>query len=80
MKQLLRSWFLLDDYEQMLFQKYQSCKQGGVSISDYVEEFYRLNARLELKETDNQLVSRFIRELQERYREQLSLQPLSRFS
>ena len=48
MKKLLKARFLPRDYEQMLYQKYQPCKQDSRSVADYVEELYMLNAWINL--------------------------------
>lgn len=42
-------------------------------MGEYIEEFYRLCARNNLKESDNQLISHFIGGLYESLRDKLSL-------
>ena len=54
MCQLLRNQFLPPDYDQMLYQQYQDCKETTRFISEYTEEFYRLNAQNDLAETESQ--------------------------
>ncbi|PKU84124.1 RNA-directed DNA polymerase [Dendrobium catenatum] len=73
MKQMMRAHFLPTDYEQMLYVRYQHCTQGQRSVSDYTEEFYRLSARNNLNETDNQLVARYIRGLKDPIQDKLEL-------
>ncbi|PKU73240.1 RNA-directed DNA polymerase [Dendrobium catenatum] len=73
MKQLLRGHFLPTDFEQMLYLKYQHCIQGGRSVSEYTEEFYRLSARNDLNETTNQLVARYIGGLKEGIQDKLEM-------
>ncbi|KAI0499806.1 hypothetical protein KFK09_018014 [Dendrobium nobile] len=73
MKQLLRGHFLPTDYEQMLYLKYQHCAQGNRSVSEYMEEFYRLSARNDLNETSNQLVVRYIGGLKDSIQDKLEL-------
>ncbi|XP_028547476.1 uncharacterized protein LOC110104104 [Dendrobium catenatum] len=73
MKQLLRGQFLLRDFEQMLYMQYQHCSQDSRSVNDYTEEFYRLSARNNLNESDNQLVARYIGGLKESIQDRLEL-------
>ncbi|KAI0500296.1 hypothetical protein KFK09_018508 [Dendrobium nobile] len=73
MKQLMRGHFLPTDYEQMLYVQYQHCVQGPRSVSDYTEEFYRLSARNNLNESDNQLVARYIGGLKDPIQDKLEL-------
>ncbi|PKU77096.1 hypothetical protein MA16_Dca001702 [Dendrobium catenatum] len=73
MKQLLRGHYLPTDYEQMLYQQYQHCRQGNRSVNDYTEEFYRLSARNNLNETANQLVARYIGGLKDSIQDKLEL-------
>ncbi|XP_073263062.1 uncharacterized protein [Populus alba] len=60
MRRLLRFRYLPPDYEQILFQQYQDCRQGNRAVQAYVEEFHRLSSRNNLMETDAQQVARFI--------------------
>ncbi|XP_028547507.1 uncharacterized protein LOC110099598, partial [Dendrobium catenatum] len=76
MKQLMRGHFLPTDYEQMLFHQYQHCSQGQRTVSDYTEEFYRLSARNNLRESENQLVARYTGGLREAVQDKLQLNSL----
>ncbi|KAI0515984.1 hypothetical protein KFK09_008655 [Dendrobium nobile] len=60
MKQLMRRHFLPTDFEQLLYIQYQQCRQGQRTVSEYTEEFYRLSARNNLTESENQLVARYV--------------------
>ncbi|XP_028551234.1 uncharacterized protein LOC110091993 [Dendrobium catenatum] len=73
MKQLMRRHFLPTDFEQLLYLQYQHCRQGQRSVSEYTEEFYRLSARNNLMESENQLVARYIGGLKENLQDKLEL-------
>jgi hypothetical protein len=60
MRRLLRYRYLPPDYEQILFQQYQDCRQGNRTVQAYVEEFHRLSSRNNLLKTNAQQVARFI--------------------
>ena len=60
MRKLLTGCFLLLGYEQILYRQYQDCRQGLRAVGDYTEEFYQLNSRVTLQETDAQQVARYI--------------------
>ncbi|PKU86998.1 hypothetical protein MA16_Dca013945 [Dendrobium catenatum] len=57
----------------MLYMQYQHCSQGSRSVNDYTKEFYRLSARNNLNESDNQLVARYIGGLKEAIQDRLEL-------
>lgn len=65
MRRLLKARFLPADYEQMLYQQFQQCRQRAQSVTDYTEEFYRLSARVDLAESEPQQVARYIGGLKE---------------
>ena len=65
MKQLLRKMCQPLDNEQILYQQYIDCNQRYKSVSDYVDEFYKLRARLNLAKTEVQKVSKFISSLKD---------------
>ena len=46
MKQLLRKMYLPPDYLHILYQQYMDCNQRYKTVTEYVNEFYRLSARL----------------------------------
>lgn len=60
MKTLLRACFLPSNYENVLFTRYQNCKQEFRSVSEYTEEFHRLSSRNNLQESEDQLIARFV--------------------
>ncbi|KAL5566686.1 hypothetical protein UlMin_029850 [Ulmus minor] len=73
MKQMLRTRFLPTNFSQTLYLQCLGCKQGNRSIKDYTEEFYRLGARVNLVEDENQQVARFIGGLNEAIQENVSV-------
>ena len=52
MKQLLQGRFLPPDYQQILYNQFEYCQQGNMTIMTYSEEFYRLSSRCDLLMTD----------------------------
>ncbi|PKU86669.1 RNA-directed DNA polymerase [Dendrobium catenatum] len=73
MKQLMRRHFLPSDFEQLLYLQYQQCRQNQRTVSEYTEEFYRLSARNNLLESENQLVARYVGGLKEALQDKLEL-------
>jgi hypothetical protein len=43
-----------------MYQQLQNCSQGLKSVDEYTEEFHKLLSRVDLSESDEQLVSRYI--------------------
>lgn len=74
MKRLLQQRFLPPDYEQFLYQQYQNCRQTNRPVNEYTEEFYRLNARVNLSETEDQLIAHYIGSLKLAIQDRLALQ------
>ncbi|XP_020258805.1 uncharacterized protein LOC109835231 [Asparagus officinalis] len=74
MKKLLGAHFLPSDYEQVLFGQYQNCRQGGRSVDEYTQEFYRLSSRNNLHESEAQQMSRYIGGLRIAIQDRVSLQ------
>lgn len=74
MKRLLQQRFVPPDYEQFLYQQYQNCRQANHTVNEYTEEFYRLNARVNLSETEDRLIARYIGGLKLAIQDRLGLQ------
>lgn len=73
MKHLLSGHFLPTGFEQLLYMQYQQCRQGNRSVNECTEEFYRLSAHNNLKESDSQLIKRYVGGLHDPIQEKLSL-------
>jgi hypothetical protein len=65
MKELMHNRFLPVDYQQTLYGKYLQCRQRNRSVGEYTKEFYRLNARNILKESEMQQITRYTGGLRE---------------
>ena len=76
MKALLKARFLPADYEQLLYIQFHNCAQGNKSVSDYTEEFLRLQVRCHLTENEDQQVARYINGLNEPIQERLGMQQI----
>ncbi|KAK9105350.1 hypothetical protein Scep_022194 [Stephania cephalantha] len=73
MRQLMRARFLPAYYEHLLYRQYHQCSQGTRSVAVCTEQFYRLNTRNNLQESQTQQVSRYIGGLKESIQDQLTL-------
>ncbi|GFZ18991.1 hypothetical protein Acr_27g0007300 [Actinidia rufa] len=76
MRRLMEERFLPPDYQQELFRQYQECRQGVRTSEAYTEEFYRLSARNNLPESEDQQIARFVNGLRVAIRDQVSLQTM----
>ncbi|XP_057469681.1 uncharacterized protein LOC130758770 [Actinidia eriantha] len=76
MRKLMEERFLPPDYQQELFRQYQECRQGVRTSEAYTEEFYRLSARNNLPESEDQQIARFVNGLRVAIRDQVSLHTL----
>ena len=56
----MRHAFLPYNYLRIMYQRLQNCNQGLKSVDEYTDEFHKLLARVDLSESDEQLVSWYI--------------------
>ncbi|GJV70581.1 transposon ty3-I gag-pol polyprotein, partial [Tanacetum coccineum] len=73
MKQMIKGRFLPSNIEQILYQQYHTWVHGKRTVADYTGEFLRLQARCNLRETDEQSAARYISGLNSLIQERLSL-------
>ena len=52
--------FLLPDYEQTFCSRYQHCRQANRTVHEYVTEFHKLAARVDIRGMRSQKISRII--------------------
>ncbi|XP_019085415.1 PREDICTED: uncharacterized protein LOC109126359 [Camelina sativa] len=70
--------FLPFNYEQLLFHKLQNLRQGNRTVEDYATEFFLLMNRVEVRDSEQQLIARFIGGLRQQIQHTLNLfHPLS---
>ena len=59
MKLKMKEHFLPTDYEQLMYTKLFSFKQGTKSVEEYTEEFHELSIRNQVRESNAQLAARY---------------------
>ena len=59
MKKYLKRQFLPPDYQDLVYQEYQNCKQLGDSIVAYTKKFYCLQSYLDFNESEEYSISRY---------------------
>ncbi|KAG7558942.1 Retrotransposon gag domain [Arabidopsis thaliana x Arabidopsis arenosa] len=74
----MRQNFLPFNYDQVLFQKLQNLRQGNRSVEEHGTEFFLMLNRVELQDSEQQLIARFIGGLRQQIQHTLNLfHPLS---
>lgn len=56
----MRKTFIPYNFERLLFQKFHNIRQGARSLEDYANEFYQLITRVDIQDSEDQPVARFI--------------------
>ena len=74
MKARLHENFLPSNFTQTIFMQFNTLQQGNRSVVDYIEEFYKLMARCNIQETEDQLVARYVGGLKLSIRDEMELQ------
>jgi hypothetical protein len=69
----LKAKFIPKDYQVNLFRKLQNLRQKGMTVKEYIEEFYRLNIRTGQKERDEEKVARYVNGLRYEVQDELSM-------
>ncbi|XP_018462540.2 uncharacterized protein LOC108833623 [Raphanus sativus] len=73
LKHEMQKFFLPYNHEQLMFQKLQNLRQGSRSVDDYSTEFFRMISRVEVRDTEQQLVMRFVGGLRQQIQHTLNL-------
>ena len=69
----MRTAFLPHNYMRTLYQQLHNLKQGMQSIDEYTREFYELVARVDLADSEDQLVSCYIGGMRQQFPNTLNL-------
>ena len=69
----MRATFLLHNYMRTLYQQLHNLKQGTQSIDEYTREFYQLVARVDLADSEDEFVSRYIGGMRQQFQDTLNL-------
>ncbi|KAF8083116.1 hypothetical protein N665_0791s0013 [Sinapis alba] len=73
LKTKLRNTFLPYNYDQIMFQRLHHIRQGTRSVSDYSTEFFLLLTRVDIQDSERQLVARFTAGLRQQIQHTLNL-------
>ncbi|XP_013601267.1 PREDICTED: uncharacterized protein LOC106308675 [Brassica oleracea var. oleracea] len=60
LKKHMRKTFIPYNFERLLFQKFHNIRQGSRSVEDYSNEFYLMLTRVDIHDSEDQLVVRYI--------------------
>ena len=60
LKKHLRKTFIPYNFERLLFQKFHNIRQDTRSVDDYANEFYQMLTRVDIHDSEDQLVARFV--------------------
>ncbi|XP_013632587.1 PREDICTED: uncharacterized protein LOC106338076 [Brassica oleracea var. oleracea] len=60
LKKHMQKTFIPYNFERLLFQKFHNIRQGTRSVEDYANEFYQILTRVDIQDSEDQLVARFV--------------------
>lgn len=60
LKKHMRKTFIPHNFERLLFQRFHNIRQGARAVEDYANEFYQMLSRVDIHDSEDQLVARFI--------------------
>jgi hypothetical protein len=69
----LKAKFIPNDYHINLFRKLPNLRHKGLSVTEYTEEFYKMNIREGNRENDEEKVSRYINGLIYKIQDDISI-------
>ena len=73
LKKEMQKNFLPYNFDQLMFQKFQNLRQGTRTVDEYATEFFKMINRVEVRDTEDQLVMRFIGGLRQQIQYTLNL-------
>lgn len=73
LKSKLKKTFLPYNYDQMMFQRLHTIHQGTRSVADYSTEFFLLLTRVDIQDSERQLVARFTAGLRQQIQHTINL-------
>jgi hypothetical protein len=69
----LKAKFIPKDYQINLFRKLQNLRQKGMTVKEYIEEFYKLNIRTGQREKDEEKFSIYINGLRYEIQDEINM-------
>jgi len=73
MKEKMKGKFLPSDHSRTIFQEFNNLRQRNQTVEEYTENFYKLQARNDLDESEEKTVTRYLNGLKWTIRDQLNL-------
>jgi hypothetical protein len=69
--------FIPKDYQINLYRRLQNLRQKGLSMKEYIEEFYRLNIRARQKENEDEKTAKYINGMRYEIQEERNMMSVS---